>query len=39
MKANQACSISGHSFGVLFYADDVELLGGSVIKMQRILNI
>ena len=39
VKANLECSIGGHCFGVLFYADDVVLLSDSVIKMQNMLNI
>jgi hypothetical protein len=33
------CMIGGLYYGTIFYADDIILLGGSVIKMQKMIDI
>ena len=39
IKADLGCNIGGISYGTDFYADDIMLLGASVMKVQQMLNI
>jgi hypothetical protein len=39
MKENLGCYIGDYFYGTIFYADDVLLMSGSVIKMQKILDM
>ena len=39
IKADLRCSIEGIYYDTVFYADDIVLLGASVMKVQKILNI
>ena len=36
---NLGCNICNEHYGTLFYADDVVLLSGSVVNMQKMINI
>ena len=39
IKADLGCNIEGIYYGTVFYADDIVLLGASVMKVQQMLNI
>ena len=39
IKADLGCNIGGIYYGTVFYADDMVLLGASVMKVQQMLNI
>ena len=39
IKVDLGCNIGGIYYGTVFYADDIVLLGASVIKAQQMLNI
>jgi hypothetical protein len=39
MKGKLGCTIGDYFYGAIFYADDILLLGGSVRKMQKMLDI
>ena len=39
IKADLGCNIGGINYGTVFYADDIVLLGASVMKVQQMLNI
>ena len=39
IKADLGCNIRGIYYGTVFYADDIVLLGASVMKVQQMLNI
>ena len=36
---NLRCNICNEHYGTIFYADDVVLLSGSVVNMQKMINI
>ena len=39
IKADLGCNIVGIYYGTVFYADDIVLLGASLMKVQQMLNI
>ena len=39
IKADLGCNIGGIYYNTVFYADDIVLLGASVMKVQQMLNI
>ena len=39
IKADLGCNIGSIYYGTVFYADDIMLLGASVMKVQQMLNI
>ena len=39
IKADLGCNFGGIYYGIVFYADDIVLLGASVMKVQQIMNI
>jgi hypothetical protein len=39
LKENLGCTIGGISYGAIFYADDIVLMGSSVKKVQKMLDI
>ena len=39
IKADLGCNIGGIYYGTVFYADDIVLLGASVMKVQQMSNI
>ena len=38
IKADLGCKIGGIYYGTVFYAEDIVLLGASVMKVQQMLN-